>query len=84
MAGWELLPLPVRSLNDLWSDDNLSRLLLSPCFDKTLPATVWKDERELQGFALDFIEEMCWGLGQGQTPRAQVETCLRQVKLLLE
>ena len=84
VEGTLLLPLPVRSIADVSLRFRSQQLLSSYRFEKTLPAAVWKDEHALQEFALKFIEEMCWGLGQGLPSRAQVETCLRQVKLLIE
>lgn len=59
-------------------------LLPSYEWERTLGVTIWQEEQALQEFAIDFIRDICWGLGQGGTEREQIEKSLQQVSLLLK
>ena len=57
-------------------------LLSSYRWERAVDGATWGDNRELQEFAIGFISEICWGLGQGQTERAHIEASLREIGLL--
>lgn len=84
VAECSVLHLLAQSVDQSFLYEHPLTLLPSYRWAKTLSVTTWKSEHDLQECAVDFIEEILWGLGQNQTTRTHVEKWLRQAKLFVE